>query len=231
MDESRPLAVTTGTGNNGQRALLIDGENVASSHAAAILGQRPTGFAIRRVYGDVAKLNGWGRVPELRLVHAAEGRNSADILLTVEAISFAHAGTRDFAIVTADGGLVHLVRQLREMGCRVVVMADDRATSALRTAAHAFVNLAADAADTALQPALPSPMHEATMERGIAAFVASFKDEGATVTSIGKFAREAYPECAEPQADVRQWLEWLRARPATFRLDPPGPTARVRVDR
>ena len=207
----------------------MSGENVASSHAAAILGKNPELHAVRRVYGDVAKLNGWAKIPELRLIHAPEGRNSADILLTIDAMTMAATGIRDFVIVTADGELVHLVRRLRESGCRVVVMADDRATAALRMAGHGFVNLVSEAVVAPAILASLNAVKGTSMERGVVAFVASSKDEGVTVTAISKFARAAYPDCTDLRADVRQWLQWLCARPTVFGVDPPGTTARVRL--
>ncbi|MGQ0567516.1 MAG: NYN domain-containing protein [Gemmobacter sp.] len=230
VDQSGDFIRQASVGATGNCALLIDGENVASSHAAAILGKNPEHHAVRRVYGDVARLNGWTKVPELRVIHAPEGRNSADILLTIDAMTMAATGIRDFVIVTADGGLVHLVRRLREAGCRVVVMADDRASATLRTASHAFVNLASPLSDPETTPTLTSsPSAEADLDRGVVAFVAASKKDGVTVNAIHKFACAAYPKNVNSCADVQKWLHWLGDRQKVFHVDPPGPTARVRL--
>lgn len=141
MDQSGAFLREAGIGATVRSALLIDGENVAHIHAAAILRPRPESYAVRRVYGDIARIVGWSKVPDLRVIHASVGHNSADILLAVDAMVLAHSGIRDFAIVTADSGLVHLIRQLREDGCRVVVMAGPTTSFALRVAGHSFVEL------------------------------------------------------------------------------------------
>ena len=64
MDQSVDFTRNVAVGATGNWALLIDGENIPSSHAAAILSDNPDLYAVRRVYGDVAKLNGWAKVPE-----------------------------------------------------------------------------------------------------------------------------------------------------------------------
>jgi hypothetical protein len=230
MDQSGDFIRAASVGATGGWALLIDGENVASGHVATILERCPDDLAVRRVYGDVAKLNGWAKVPELRVIHAPEGRNSADILLAIDAMTMAATGNRDFVIVTADGGLVHLVRRLREIGCRVVVMADDRASDALRKAGHDFENLASPFSVAAIAQALPtSASTEADLDRGVVAFVAASKKDGVTVSAIHKFAYAAYPKNANSCANVQKWLQWLEERQKVFRVDPPGPTARVRL--
>lgn len=230
MDQSADFTRSIGSPDPGRSALLIDGENVASIHAASILGDSFAAYAIRRVYGDVAKLNGWAKVPELRVVHAQEGRNSADILLTIDAMTFCQNGVRNFVIVTADGGLVHLVRQLRELACRIVVIADDRATVALRAAGHSFVELGV-AAHSPKQPpaAKPATLDSHDFACMIHAFVDASSTEGVTVAALNRFARKVFPSDAEAKRNIPEWLQWLGDRPTLFTVDPPGHGARIRT--
>lgn len=230
MDQSGDFIRQASVGATGNWALLIDGENVASSHAAAILGKSPELHAVRCVYGDVAKLNGWAKIPELRVIHAPEGRNSADILLTIDAMTMAATGIRDFVIVTADGGLVHVVRRLREAGCRVVVMADDRATSALRLSGHSFVELGKLA--NAPKEAATKQSDDATII-GLAPMLYAFVDaaltEGVTVAAVNRFARKVFPGEPDAMRNIPQWLQWFGDRPKLLCVDPPGQGARIRT--
>ena len=225
-------------------ALLIDGENVSSANAPAILTPQPEAFAIRRVYGDFDKLNGWRQQQALKVIHAPEGRNSADILLAIEAITMVADGTRSFVIVTADGGLVHLVRHLREIGCRVVVMADKRASPALRLAGHSFVELsppekpAAETGEAMEAPparkpdsALPkAPAAKRELQDFVLDVVSKAGKAGMLITDLNPLAyRETGIKIGtQPEKTWRAWLT-APARHGRFVCDPRGPFARVRL--
>lgn len=232
-------------GAAGHWALLIDGENIASVHAAAILASRASGFAVRRVYGDIARLNGWSEVPELRLVHAAPGRNSADILLAVEAMALAQAGTAGFVIATADGGLVHLVRHLRETGHGVQVVGDSRAPAALRAAAQRFVELATPQDGPPPEPTRPEPARPAGNAPAPPTLRPPSELDAFLVAEIGRAGSDGLPLArinpivlrnfgirigAWPE---RTWRGYLTASECAGRFvcDPKGPVARVRLAR
>lgn len=216
-------------------ALLIDGENVSSSHAPAVLDAAPTGCTVRRVYGDVTKLDGWSAVPGLRAVHAAPGRNSADILLAVEAMELFHrAGCRSFWIVTSDGGLSHLAMHLREAGADVTVLAEPKAGPALRAAGMRFADLGA--LSVARPKALPAPapggpkMADAKPE--LLDFVTGQLREagcdGLPLTSFNALVLRG-PGISIGSLPEGNWRAWLTADcpKAQFDLDPRGPRARV----
>jgi hypothetical protein len=218
------------------RAPLIDGENLSSAHAPALLRAVPAPCPVRRVYGDVARLNGWLAVADLRPVHAAPGRNSADILLAVEAMELFHrSGLRVFALATSDGGLAHLATHLREAGAEVTVLAEAKAGEALRSAGTRFVELVAVASATKASPSpLPSARQAAAAGPDLVAFVTERLQaagrEGVRVADLDPLVRRALGITIGTRPE-RTWRAWLTAdcRKARFDLDPRGPAARVRL--
>lgn len=245
MDQSGDFIRQASVGATGNWALLIDGENVDAENASRILAPHPEAFAIRRVYGEIGVLHErrWIDVPELRVINAFRGRNSADILLVVEAMCLAQSGVRNFVIVSGDGGMIHLIRHLREVGCRVVVMAPKiNCSAALRTAGHVFVELAEPVAapvkaakptptcgPATAKPVLPETSVAVRMENHVRNLVSQSKEEGVKVKEINTKARSTFPKCKESHISLEDWRRWLRARPNLFLLDPPGPTERVRL--
>lgn len=209
-------------------ALLIDGENLSSAHAPAILAALPADTGIRRVYGDLARLNGWLSVPGLRAIHAAPGRNAADILLAIEAVHLACTGTaHNFAIATSDGGLVHLVQHLREAGKSVTVLGEEKATPSLRAAAHRFISLAAAAAQPA---ALPPPAAKRDLCQIVIDALRQAGPEGLPITHLNPVAHRSLGVRIGTLPE-KTWRGWLTAdcRKALFHCDPKGPRARVRL--
>jgi hypothetical protein len=197
-------------------ALLIDGENLSSRHAPLVLAEVPADCAVLRVYGDVARLNGWLAVAGLRAVHVAPGRNAADIALAVEAMVLSHDGFESFTLATGDGGLAFLVAHLRATGRRVQVVGNATTPQALRAAAHRFVEL----------PGADAPGAQ-TDESKVVAAVRAAGPAGLPVAELNHLAvRERILISQRPE---RTWRKWLLARPDRFVVDPRGPQARVRL--
>jgi hypothetical protein len=211
-------------GEIGAWALLIDGENVSSGHAAEILTRYPRAFATRNVYGDLTRLTGWSLHPELAVIHTPEGRNSADIRLTIDAMVMAQAGTRDFVIVSRDGGLVHLVRHLRGQGCRVVVMADAPCSHRLAAAAHHVVALGPQPVPDCAAP--PPPTFDGLVRKTIE----GAGKKGLEIKALDSLVQRAGgPKISDqPEGNWRAYLTAQRHH-GLFRCDPKGPNARVRL--
>lgn len=217
-------------------ALLIDGENVSSAHAPAILAATTLQAAVRRVYGDVSRLNGWLEVADLRAVHAAPGRNAADILLAVEAMDLLHRrGLHEFTLATSDGGLVHLVAHPREAGATVTVVGEAKACEALRRAAHRFIELAPQ---RSAPPALPAPAAKAlpatrpmtaSPVETVKRLVQDAGPDGLGMAELSRRLQSLHPQ------DLATWLgtkgprAFVEAHPQTFAVDPAIPGSRVRL--
>ena len=90
-----------------QVAVFVDGENIGSTHAAAILPHRGGAgrLSLARVYGDLAKLNGWQEARATRSFTRGQGKNATDLLLSLDALELALDGTlRSFASLRARTG-------------------------------------------------------------------------------------------------------------------------------
>lgn len=219
-------------------ALLIDGENLSSRHADRIRAEVPPDCAVRQVFGDTARLNGWLAVPWLTAVHVAPGRNAADIALAVQAMDLALSrGCAAFTIATSDGGLASLVTHLRGLGRHVTVAGEAKTAAPLREAAHRYAELPPLAEPAAAPPAaapeaLPKPL---VVLKGLNPLETFLRDlvmrngpDGMPVTGVNPVAlREQGTKIA--RLPEKTWRAWFSARPHLFALDPKGPAARVRL--
>lgn len=220
-------------------ALLVDGENLSSRHAEQVLAAVPDDCAVRRVYGDVARLNGWLAVPMLTPVHVPPGRNASDIAIAVDAIGLVSGRSpSSLAIATSDGGLGLVVVRLRELGHRVTVISEAKAPPALRGAANHFVELpstreAVPAPAEAVKARLPvaEPRLGITpraIEDFLGHLVARSGEEGLPLVKINPEVYRALGARISALPE-RTWRTWIAARPHLFALDPRGPDARVRL--
>ncbi len=117
-----------------QAALFIDGENIASSHAASIVGHLRNRFrlTVARVYGDMTGGTGsaWkepARALGLRAVHQAnvlKGKNLTDSALMLDAYRLLIENPHRFAlfaVASGDTDFVPLLQRLREGGVEVAL--------------------------------------------------------------------------------------------------------------
>lgn len=125
--------------------LLIDGENVPVSCAEQIFERsREYGqLDVRRIYGGVPRIGGWEAIPGLRVMHSGSGKNAADMLLAIDAVSLSYEGTAQvFVLASSDGDFSHLALHLRERRYRVIGMGEEKAPTVFREACHEFFVLA-----------------------------------------------------------------------------------------
>lgn len=139
-------------------ALLVDGENISATFATALLTEaRKLGDpAIRRVYGKSEHIAAWD-AEGYRLMQTRPGKNAADLLLSVEAMTLAlRDGVTCFAIASSDGDFVYLATQLREAGATVLGLGEDKAPSAFRNACSRFVLLRPQSIASGATPKWPA---------------------------------------------------------------------------
>jgi len=125
-------------------ALLVDGENITSALAGKLIVQASASgaLAIKRVYGNAKRIPGWDAAPGLRLIHSGDGKNSADLLLTVQAMDIAAKGQADvFALASSDGDFAHLATHLREAGFQVIGLGEAKAPANFRKNCTRWVTL------------------------------------------------------------------------------------------
>lgn len=212
-------------------ALLIDGDNLSPDLADAILhacGPVPT---IRRVYADLTIRTGWATVPGLRAIHAGQGKNAADLLLTIEAMDLvARGGATGFAIASSDGDFAHLAHRLREGGHPVTGIGEAKAPARFRAACTRFVELTPP---TAPPVACTDPVgsimprdHAANAVLG--AVVQTLRAAGGS-KPLAVLGGEVGRNGALRAAGIRDLRGWLAMHPGLFDLDPRGPAAKVRL--
>ncbi|MFE3838094.1 NYN domain-containing protein [Pseudogemmobacter sonorensis] len=208
------------TGGRGV-AVLVDGENLAPALAAAILeAARAYGVPrVRRVYGKAGHVERWADAG-FRPVFAGRGKNAADLLLSIEAMSLAlRDGFECVIIASADQDFTHVAEHLREIGHSVIGMGDHRAPLRFRNVFSEFVEVssrdaASDKADTLGE---------------VCEIIRQAGPMGAALSGInGPLSRQGFRIGETPE---KSWRKWFENRDGQFELDPIGPEARVRLRR
>ena len=127
-------------------ALLIDGENLSAAYAPEVrtLAEEEGTWQVARIYGNAARIGAWSAMPGGVLIHTVQGKNAADIALSIAAVHLLHmTPIRRFVLVSSDGDLAQVATHLREWGAQVTGIGDARAPRAFRQACHAFHELGA----------------------------------------------------------------------------------------
>ena len=133
-------------------AVLIDADNVSSSHAAALLAELarygvPT---VKRAYGDwtTQHLTGWKgelarhAIQPIQQFANTVGKNSTDSALIIDAMDLLYSGNLDaFALVSSDSDFTRLATRLRESGKTVYGLGQRKTPAALQSACDKFIFL------------------------------------------------------------------------------------------
>jgi hypothetical protein len=224
-------------------AVLVDGENMASGLAANILAAAGPCQAqiVRRVYGDVARLNGWTTKPGFELIHSHSAKNAADIRMVIDAMRLSYEGRADrFVIASSDSDFTQLARHLRERGHEVVVVVGKTAGEAIRLAATRVVEVSLPD-EVAVGVQKPAPVMQAQPTVGqskpdsakildVVRCIFRAEDKGQGVL-LGQLASELSKSenCTLASLGVSKWGDFFRKNPQWFACDPKGPSARVRL--
>lgn len=132
-------------------AILIDAENLSAAWVRPVLArlQSPRVLILKRAYGDWSKpqLSSWKPVLTeygIHPIHAptyVAGKNSADILLTIDAIDLLHQQVNWFCIISNDSDFTPLVHRLTGAGAKVVGFGSHQVSQVFANACHKFVYL------------------------------------------------------------------------------------------
>jgi len=136
--------------NTQKLAVFFDAENISYTHTRPIL-QRAANYgvlSVKRAYGDWS-LPRMGRMRSVLLNNAIEpvqlfpytkGKNAADIMLSVDAITLANTGQFDgICIASSDSDLTPLVYGIRREGLRVYGFGGRQTPRAFVSACDIFV--------------------------------------------------------------------------------------------
>ena len=133
-------------------AVLIDADNVSSSHAAALLAElaRYGAPTVKRAYGDwtTSQLAGWKGELARHAIQPVQqfantvGKNSTDSALIIDAMDLLYSGNLDaFAIVSSDSDFTRLATRLRESGKTVYGLGQRKTPASLQAACDKFIFL------------------------------------------------------------------------------------------
>mgnify|MGYP000137262698 FL=1 len=161
-------------------AVLIDADNVPSSHAEAIFEEIASlgEASVRRIYGDwsAQRLAGWAKkVSSLGLVadqqfSNTKGKNASDIGLVIAAMDFLHSGLFDgFVLVSSDSDFTRLAARIREQGLDVYGIGEKKTPEAFRMACKRFIyveNLGSADEQSPPEPSPPRPTEAAASGAG-----------------------------------------------------------------
>lgn len=203
-------------------AVFVDGDNISPSRANEILevAQAYGQLTLARVYCDGRRPSGWSQTPGYRMIHAGAGKNSADLLLAIDATEAALShGFESVIIASSDGDFQHLAIRLRERGHFVLGLGEQKAPDRFRAACSAFTRLS--------DPTTPDCPTE--VDQQIHAVIATHgvPGQGLPISALGP-KMHAMHEVRISTLPEKSWREYLDKRPALYDLDPKGPEANVR---
>ncbi|MHA3979925.1 NYN domain-containing protein [Halovulum sp. GXIMD14794] len=209
-------------------ALLIDGENISSAYAGRIINQaRKHGqLAVRRVYGGVRRIPDWDAAPGFRMVHAGAGKNAADMMMAIDAVTLFYEGRAGvFVLVTSDSDFSHLALYLRERGCTVIGLGEEKAPIGFRKSCHEFFEL---------KPAGPEPVDlDSTCLPSKVKNIIEEQGGEVEISKLNSIVRQAYDfkvsTLAKGTSEKGTWRGFFEANRSLFECDPKGPGAKVRL--
>lgn len=220
--------------NRPQLALLIDGENISSAMAGRIIVRagRRSDPVVKRVYGDASAIPGWQKAPGFRFINTGVGKNSANMMLAIQAVDFAHShNLTGFVIVSSDGDFSHLAHFLREKGFQVYGIGETKAPERFRKACGDFDVICSPSEIPVLTPDRQRkiPPEENAINQKVADLIkANSNGKGMNISLIGGMMGTLYKVKISERAE-KNWRAYLVARPDMFSCDPKGANACVRL--
>lgn len=229
-------------------AVLVDGENMASGFADDILGGAgPWKYHIvRRVYGDVSRLNGWSTKAGFELIHSQSAKNAADIRMVIDALRLSYEGRADrFVIASSDSDFTQLAHHLRERGHEVVAVVGKAAGAAFRLSATVVIEVSLPETLATVVPPVqivatkPAKLAQPQITMGTPEFIVAtvkvksiFKERdkgnGILLSELARLLRESKC-CSLESLGVSKWGEFLRTNPKLYKCDPRSSEARVHL--
>lgn len=131
-------------------AVLIDGDNVSSTHVTEMLEEiakygNPT---IKRIYGDWTKpgLNKWKNVllenaiVPIQQYGYTRGKNATDSAMIIDAMDILYSGkVEGFCLVSSDSDFTRLATRLREAGMQVIGIGEKKTPNPFIAACDKFI--------------------------------------------------------------------------------------------
>jgi hypothetical protein len=200
-------------------ALLVDGENMSSAHANEVMETarkygEPT---VRRVYGKAEQITGWEQ-EGFRLVPSRHGKNSADLLLCVEAMSLAlREKFHTVLIGSSDRDYAYLCEHLRELGHQVIGIGERKTAGSFRKACSHFVEMKTIEAPVAAVKPVPQVAKAvpklSDLDKKLKGHIPS---EGIVLSALANAMRE---KTVKEWTGRASWRKYLESKPDLFRTE------------
>lgn len=200
-------------------ALLVDGENLSQDRAGqVIMAAKDFGeMIIRRVYGHAPRCPTWLAAPGFHFRQAGTGKNSADLLLTVDAMDIMLCNRADLLVIaSSDSDFSHVATFLREAGRRVIGIGLPRAADGFGKHCSEFLPL---------KETLETTSH--TPEAMVSALIREAGPEGLTTFELNVLVQRRFG-FAIGITPEQTWKKWLANRPTTFLVTKAAGETRVR---
>ena len=211
-------------------ALLVDGDNIPSSHAERILREAISigELAICRTYVDTAHVSDWETSPSFRLIHSGTGKNSTDILLCIDAMDIAHSDAiTHFVIASGDRDFRHLAHRLRERGKRIIGIGPVNADERFRCACTDFRTIGEPTSDgidsghgePPNSPAANQEDIQSKLQKVESVILNHGKDRcRITLSQLGIKMSSTY-SIAKEDLPIRQWSRFIKKYSTTLEVD------------
>ncbi len=220
-------------------AVLVDGDNISPVHASRILSEAAKlgRVDIARSYVNGANPSEWLSMAGFQGMHAGLGKNSADILLCIDAMEFALVhGIATFLIATSDGDFSHLAYRLREIGVDVRGLGEAKAPDGFRKACSTFEVLTVKktvkpAEVIKVSPPLvqPNVCQPSALDQKIKGVIAQYREgpRGIRIAALGSLMKREH-QIGKADLPEATWLKHLSNQSNLYEVDQRGPLAMVR---
>lgn len=213
-------------------ALLVDGENLSADHADfLILTAVKCGVAnVKRVYGAVARLDGWLTAPGFRVVHVPGRKDSADIALSLDALELGLTRQVDEIILaTSDRDMTLVAQRLAELGVPVTGIGEEKAPEDFRKACRKFVEVPGKAVSDKKAAVEAQPFD--TRMREFLRHEGKNTDGWVTLSALGQ-ARAKAMGISKGSAGIGKsasWIGWFKKQSMVYQIEERGTQSRARL--
>ncbi|MEM1266828.1 MAG: NYN domain-containing protein [Pseudomonadota bacterium] len=219
-------------------AVLIDGDNSSPQWAPAIFEEVATlgEASVRRVYGDFSssQMKGWSdRQPSLGLIAHHQpantvGKNASDIALVIDAMDLLHSNRfQGFVLISSDSDFTRLAQRIREQGCDVYGIGQQKTPEAFRMACKRFIYVE-NLLGAQMETAKVQPVDRGAQLVGAALGDVEGEDGWAELGQIGTQLSKRYPDFDPRSYGFKKLSDLVRAA-RRFELSGEDRALKVRV--
>ncbi|MBB5721450.1 uncharacterized protein (TIGR00288 family) [Loktanella ponticola] len=225
-------------------AVFVDGDNLRSQHAAAILATASAqGDVIAaKVYGNSQALANWSDCVDFQIIYSGTGKNASDLHLAIELTELTYLQNLDVVVLcTSDADFVHLARRLKERGIKVLGCGEAKVGAGFKAACTEFRELVgvekktvenvADKTSTkpkpvAQQSSFTSDISKINWQIKAAIDATKSQNSGMQVKILGNYMKQNH-EVTTDKLQGKSWSKHLKKHEQLFIVVSEGQNAKV----